>query len=200
MKTIELTDEDYETIMGLSKELQLQNNSGQAFPYFWTPSSEKLEVNINDEGLEREFYYEGETYDDNSEGLEDLSLSEESLWEKFCVEENLFIDGEGSEIIKYSKEHEDDWRNYIENYTDADFYSCDWKRISDFNPSLFMSDVKDYCTYNTHHLGRKPAPYSDSIWRMPKMHNLIEVLARINKQPKESVNHEIKRYVYKEDK
>ena len=76
-------------------------------------------------------------------------------------------------------------------------YSSDWERKRDHNPSLFLSDVKRYCETNQHHLGRKPLPYSDSIWRMPKMESLIEIVLRMNKQPESEVNHEAKRYVYK---
>lgn len=39
MKTITVSDEDYKVLMELSKELQKQDNHGQAFSYFW-----KLEV------------------------------------------------------------------------------------------------------------------------------------------------------------
>lgn len=200
MKTINVSDEDYETLMELSKELQLQDNNGQAFPYFWTPSSLKLEIDPNDEGEVEEIYYDSETYDNTEEGLEIFFDNNEGIWEKFCIANELFADEEGFDIIDYSPEYNKDWERYLKEYTDAYFYSSNWKRTRDYNPSLFMSDVKKYCEQNTHHLGRKPLPYSDSIWRMPKMESLVKALVRLNKQPEEEVNHECRRFTYRKEK
>lgn len=193
MKTIKLSDEDYYKLMELSRELQLQTNNGQAFPYFWEPSSEKLEPNINNEGDVIEVY--------DSEESETFSLqeiaddSEEELWSKFLKENEI-------KEQPYTEEHEKDFTDYLVSQKNGyRFYvhSSDWKRSRDHNPSLFLSDVKQYCKSNTHHLGRKPAAYSDSIFRMPKMQNLVEIIYRINPQPEEEVNHEARRFVYKKE-
>lgn len=196
MKTIQVSDEDYKILMDLSKELQLQNNNGQAFPYFWEPSSKKLETNINDEGEVREFYYDGETYICDSERLENFANVYEDIWESFCEANFLYVDDEETEIIKYNVEQEEDWEEYLRDSTDCHFYSSDWKRSRDHNPSLFMSDVKRYCEQNNHHLGRDPQTYSDSIWRMPKMEALVATIYRLNPQAKDKVNHEALRFVY----
>jgi len=191
MKTIEVSDEDYETLMALSKELQLQDNTGQTFPYFWEPSSKKLVTNVNDEGSIVRIY-DGNTSE--SYTLSDYAEYEEALWEQF-------LDHKDSSVRNYSEEDEDDWLEFIkDNKDDVRVYTMDYERICDHNPSLFMSDVDAYCKNNTHHLGLDPHAFSHSMWRMPKMQALVEAIYRINKQPKETVNDEARRFVYKDEK
>lgn len=189
---LEINEEDFKVLMELSKELQLQDNNGQAFPYFWEPSSEKLVPNFHDEGNKIQIHDNDqcETYNSIEKFLE--YGNEEEFWEKFCKEEDL------GEIEYNEKEHESDFLEFLKGHKNDRFhvFSSDWKRERDHNPSLFFSDVKGYCESNSHHLGRKPMPYSDSIWRMPKMQKLVELLMRLNPQSKEEINHEALRFVH----
>jgi hypothetical protein len=180
MKTIEVSDKDYETLMELSKELLIQDNNSQAFPYFWEPSSYKLKHDVNDEGEVKEIYLDGETY-----SLEGFAEAYDEDWEEFVKENELEDDG-------YDNSLEYEWEEFItDKYWDARAYSSNWKRETEHNPSLFMSDVKGFIEYNQHHLGKDPHTYSRSIWRMPKMEKLVSCLLRLNSNvPEECINHE----------
>ena len=138
MKTIEVTDKDYDILMELSKELQTQTNNGQAFPYFWEPASSKLSTNIHGEGAVLEVYYDTETY-----SLEDFAEYHEDFYEKFLVYSNEYVEEEDQyEYKEYHEEIEDEWEDYIKDYIeDADIWTSDWKQDTEHNPSLFLSDV-----------------------------------------------------------
>lgn len=194
MKTIEVSDEDYVILMELSKELQTQDNNGQAFPYFWEPSSEKLVCNVNDEG-EEVFVYD---YDSSERySLEEYSKHDPKLWKQYLVEEKY-----EDEIRVYDEEEDSsDWFLYVKyNADNARVITQDWERKCEHNPSLFMSDVKNFCETNQHHLGRHPHTYSHSFFRMPKMEALVVALCRLNKQPIDTVCEEARRFIYKEQK
>lgn len=188
MKTIQLTNEDYEALMELSKELQLQANHSQAFPYFWEPASEKLEDDPNDEGEIGIVFcsYRQETYT-----LKEYAESNPEMYKRFRLEEEIGEDETYEDI-----EHE--WKDWLEYQDGLRTYSQNWEQSTDHNPSLFLSDVKNYIEKNEHHLGRNPRTYARTVWRMPKMEKLIEILYRLNTQPYEEVNEEARRYVFKD--
>jgi len=185
MKQINLTDEDYDSLMELTKELQNQENDGQAHPYFWEPRSERYEQDALEEG-EIQFGYDCSNY--SPEELWDSEGGWESLKESF-----LELNNEYNEASKYT-DVESDWIDFVSN--DPEFYK--WYRKlesqSEHNPSLFKSDVKSFIEGNKHHLGQNPHTYARTIWRMPKMINLVSILCRINKQ--ENADDEIKRYCH----
>lgn len=197
MKTIKVSDKDYEVLMELSKELQTQENHCQAFPYFWEPASEKLKVNVNNEGEVSEIYCHNasEVY-----SPEDYAEHDNDLFGEFLVDQEL-IKSLNDKYIPYDEIDEQDWIEYIENYSNTStVYSSDWEQKTDHNPSLFLSDVQNYVKFNKHHLGRKPHTYAQTVRRMPKMEKLIEAIYRINPQSKEVVNEEAARFVFKQDK
>lgn len=198
-KFIEVSDEDYETLMELSKELQLQSNDGNAFPYFWEPAHEVLEMNANDEGEETYVYdfRQAESYT-----LEEYAEDNEQLWYDYVLDSDTAIEGSDTLERPYTKEDESGWREYIEDHMGScvRIYTQDWVQHTTHNPSLFKSDVKNFIETNKHHLGRNPHTYARTSFRMYKMEKLIECLYRLNKQPKELVNHEAVRFVYKENK
>ncbi len=202
MKTIEVSNEDYEILIELSKELQTQPNHGQAFPYFWEPASEKLVTNVNGEGEVTKIYYDCDTY-----SPEDYAENHHELYLEFLNDADHFETHE--DALKYDEDNgheyitdlETEWIEYIECHSnDAVVYSSDWEQSTDHNPSLFLSDVQGYIEGNKHHLGRNPRTYARTIHRMPKMQQLIECIYRLNKQPAEDVNQEAKRFVYLEKK
>lgn len=189
MKTIKISDEDYKTLMELSKELQEQDNHGNAFPYFWEPRSKKLEVNIHNEGSVTRIYHDGEMYSPKS-----LAEYDDELWEEFITKECDLLWNEQC----YSEDYESEWIAFIDCKSDWEYqvWTEDWKQSTDHNPSLFLSDVQNYCKTNTHHLGRDPGTYARTIWRMPKMEALVKAVYRLNPQPKKNINHEALRFVY----
>jgi len=197
MKTIRISDEDYKSLMEFSKELQTQENHSQAFPYFWEPASEKLEINVNDEG-EVVMVYDWEQAE--SYTPEDYADCHPEFYDSFLRDQEVPFDTDDENQV-YDSDLEEEWIKYIIENKSIDRYSQDWEQKTEHNPSLFMSDVKDFIKSNKHHLGRNPHTYARSVWRMPKMEKLISAIYRLNKQPKKDVNQEAKRFIYpKSDK
>lgn len=194
MKTIELSDEDYDALMALSKELQTQENDGNAFPYFWVPASDKLQQDPNDEGDVIQIY--------------DCKASEVFTPEEFADhDDELYLEfiksrnecGDGPFEYEYYHSLESEWVEYLEDKEEVEIrvYSANLEQVDEINPSFFKSDVKDFIKYNKHHLGEKPRTYAHTLFRMPKMEQLIEIMYRLNPQPKEAVNHEAALIVFK---
>ena len=188
MKTIELSDENYEILMELSKELQLQDNNHQAFPYFWEPSSMKAVLDANGEGDIIEVVKDCELQD-----LESFAEYEEDHWNNFCLHHQDDGDAEFESYSKespipYDKKFESRWVDYIEYYIDeATIYTSNLEYQEDHNPSLFRSDVVNYINSNRNHLGKEPRTYPRTIWRMPKMERLVKAIYQINPQPIEDI-------------
>ena len=88
------------------------------------------------------------------------------------------------------------WIDFVGEDPDFSIIYEKTERQSEHNPSLFKSDVKEYCKYNSHHLGKDPSTYARTVQRMPRMKKLIEAIYRVNKQPKAFVNHEALRFVW----
>lgn len=192
MKTINVSDKDYEILMELSKELQLQENDHQAFPYYWEARSDKMVVSLNGEGEYFKIYYEGETHD-----IEYFVENYPDLWLEFLKSE--FSE---TEYRDYEEDSDDlNFADYIINSTrgtEMIWYTREQECRP--NPSLFKEDVKNFIKYNSHHLGENPHTYANSVWRMPKMEALIKAIYRLNPQPKEIINKECERFVYEDDK
>ena len=188
MKTITLSDEDHKALMEFSKELQIQPNHSQAFPYFWEPASEKLVENADNEGDVAQVidYEDGETYT-----IERYAEINPGKWKEF-------IHTEEYEELEYDSDLEAAWFDFLDfNCEGIGVFSSDWKQSSDHNPSLFLSDVKGYIEANSHHLGRNPRTYARTVHRMPKMASLIEIIYRLNPQPSDDINDEARRFVLK---
>jgi len=187
MKNIQVTDEDYELLMEFSKELQTQTNNHQAFPYFWVPSSYKLELNYHDEGSVIQIVDEdSEIYD-----LETYAESDEfEEYNKFLDDEE---DTEEYTRNEYHVDLEYTWTDWIRNNCTANVYTSDYEQQQEHNPTLFKSDADNYVATNAHRLGKDPHTYSNTIIRMPKMISLIGAVCRLNKDvPEGEINDEIK--------
>jgi len=200
MKTFTVSDEDYNTLMELSKELQTQDNNYQAFPYFWEPSSMRLTPNLHDEGEEVVFVRDGDRFDPSD--IWDFEGGEISELAKDFIEQECYSHDETHmEYEDLENEIKLEWVSFIKHYCDDyDVYTEDWERVQEHNPSLFKSDVQGFIKSNSHHLGKDPHTYSRSVWRMPKMESLVGAILRLNKNHNEEVNHEALRFVNKRSK
>lgn len=181
-KYIEVSDDDYNILMELSKELQIQDNDGQAFPYYWSPSS--LEY-ITD-------YYNG---DITMILIDDEPCPITEFKEQYPEEYDIFL-----------KEFIDDYNRafdididivdlieFIEKtFSGVHIYYQKEERIINNNISIFKSDVINFCKNNHYRLGTDPKPYANSIFRMNKMKLLIECLCRLNNSiPSTDINNEL---------
>lgn len=196
MKHIAVTDEDYQTLMDLSKELQTQENDSQAFPYFWEPRSKKTTQGTDDDD---HVIYDHNNSDrwDPKELAEDQPDFFKSFLESESEDRELSYDKYMDDNSFHSPERK--WIDFVGEDPD---YSIIYEKTeiqSEHNPSLFKSDVQEFCKHQTHHLGEKPGTYARTVWRMPRMKQLIEAIYRLNKQPKAFVNHEALRFVWNRD-
>lgn len=188
MKTITLSDNDYDALMALSKELQEQENDGQAFPYFWVPASDMLQYYQNDCGDVIQIY---DCNDHEVFTPKEFADHDEELYLEFVESRDKEVPFE----YEYDHSLESGWVEFLEYKEDLEIrtYTENWEHTETMNPSFFKSDVKDFIKYNKHHLGEKPRTYAHTLFRMPKMEQLINIMYRLNPQPKESVNHEAAR-------
>jgi len=146
---IEISKNDYKKLIELSKELQTQTNNSQAYPYFWEPSSYRMEMNPHGEGQDIRVYHDTELYG----FLEFAECDDYENYNKFLKYKMKFEfddDEEESEdnirynLNEYYPDLEEEWKDYIEDdIDDTEVYTFDWNQKQDHNPSLFMSDVKN---------------------------------------------------------
>lgn len=183
MKTIQVSDDDYKVLMELSKELQIQENDSQAFPYFWSPRSTKYGIGTDDD--EKVFYSDG----DDTCTAEELYNDNDDLRNQYLEDNEIDLKTEFDDIDL------DDWEDFIGQGEYTEYYRRE-EEVSENNFSLFKSDVKQYIKHNSHHLGGRPHTYANTIWRMQKMVELVKCLYRLNPQPKEDTNDEA--FVYRE--
>lgn len=185
MKTIQMSDSDYDSLMELAKELQVQDNVGQGFPYFWSPRSTKSVIG-------------GE--DDTPMVFDDKACKSYSLKEYAKIDKDAFAGYLDECFVSldtdYGEIDEDEWAEYLECSIDLHIFHSKDEDVTEQNPSLFHSDVKQFVKQNAHNLGKNPHAYAQTIHRMPKMQKLVEIIYRINKQPVDEVNHEARRFVY----
>ena len=190
MKQISVSDEDYEILMELSKELQLQENDHQAFPYFWEPCSEKTI-----QGTEEDDHVIYSVSNCCKEDPKDLAEEEPDLFKSFLESELEETDLSYDQYIEKNSfmSPVNKWIDFVCNDPDYTKAYESTERVSEHNPSLFKSDVKNFCENNSHHLGKDPSTYARTIWRMPKMVSLVKALYRLN--PQENINEEANSYV-----
>jgi hypothetical protein len=185
VKQINISDEDYMLLMELTKELQTQENDSQAFPYFWSPRSTKSTIGTDDDTPMVYDSYRAEIYT-----LEGFAEGNDEEFAKFL---NEIEEPPGT---LYSDINEDDWRLYLEDLPDLRIVYSGDEEVSEANHSLFKSDVKHFIKYNSHHLGGRPHTYANSVWRMPKMEQLVSIIYRLIPQPEDECNHEARRFIY----
>ncbi|GEM_PF-2858880 len=187
MPTIEIDQSDYDLLMAMSKELQMQENDSQAFPYFWGPMSKKEGIGTNDD--------EPRIYDGNAAETytpDDFADNNEDKFSLFLAENELPEDTEYIDI------DESEWMSWVEeNCPDCSIVYSREEDVSEPNFSLFKSDVQNHISGNRHHLGKNPHTYARTFFRMEKMEDLVRIIYRMNPIPEEQVNEEARRYVVK---
>jgi hypothetical protein len=184
MKTIELSDEDYDALMELSEELQRQENDSQAFPYFWGPRSTKSGIGTEDD---TPLVYDGSACETST--LSGYAENNDELFSEFLLSEGVSPNTEYEEIEEY------EWRSYIMRDRDLSIVYEREEEVSEHNFSLFKSDVKGFIDNNAHHLGDNPHTYARTFFRMQKMERLIKIIYGLASVPEDDVNDEAKRYI-----
>lgn len=184
MKAITITDKDYELLMELSKELQLQENDCQAFPYFWHPISTKDGIGTEDD---TPILYDNNAADTIT--VEQYAEDNPELFKEYLYREGCSDDEEFSEIDVV------EFAEYV-CYKNKDLQIF-WTReeeVNEPNFSLFKSDVTEHIAGNRHHLGENPRTYARTFFRMRRMEQLLRILYRLNHVPEDKCNHEALNY------
>jgi hypothetical protein len=175
MKQINLSDEDYKFLMECVKELNEQDHDGQAHPRFWVPCSTREGIGTEDD--------EKQIYNNRNcciEEAEEVFENNPELVESF-FEFRFFRLGEDEtcEFGELSASEVDDFIDHVGEDPDYDIVYSRKEEKCEVNPSFFKSDVKRFIASNKHHLGENPQTYAHSVWRMPKMERLVNILYSI---------------------
>jgi len=189
MKKLNLTDNEYDLLMSLSKELQEQDNDWQAFPYFWEPRSTKTVLGTEDDNPIIYSSNAGETL-----SLKDYAEYNEEEFRRFLRNDEL------NEPTDYKDILEEDWMFWLISYdSDISIVYEKEEKVSEHNFSFFKSDVQHFIKFNAHHLGLNPHTYARTFFRMDKMEKLMKLIYKLNKtNPK--TNAEAKIYITEEVK
>lgn len=166
-------NEDIQFLKELQKEMNDQENDGQAAPRFWTIMDYKWEVTGEDyaervrlfdnhacEPLEIEDYLE-----DVKERFEDGDFTDEEVEE---LELEIDLDNL-DEVVNWIENHDDDSRYYAIYETEVSFVA--WN-------TLFFTkeEAQKHLEGNSHHYSSKAHTFAMTAWRAPKMERLIKIL------------------------
>lgn len=170
MKTIQLTDQEYDFLMQLSNELNTQDNRATASPYFY-------------QVRETKHIPTGENMGNPVCVLDDtvLRTEEEIKQAVFEYQEwNLSCEAHQRKY-KYLSQWD------IEAIMEHNYRQC-WETTTEVYSNAFLTEkaVKEHIRLNRHNLSA-PQDYLQHAYRNPELEQLLEILKRIGKE-----NYEIK--------
>jgi len=170
MKTITLSDSSFEALKALLTEMNTQESDCQAAPRFWVPRSTRETVGNDDDRAV--LIIDGATGD-----MQSIAEDYSETWEQFCIGKSIF-----DHIDAYDfDEDPHDWKEYIiENIDGAHTAFVRDTLVQEMNPSFFKSDVQEFIEFNKHRLGENPHTYANSIFRMNKMAQLMNIMGEMN--------------------
>jgi hypothetical protein len=189
MKTIQVSDENYEFLKECINELNTQDTKCTRNPIY-TVWHEVREYGI-DENFTSDFVYVWE--DEEYETLEELfTYLDENGYEDDLVQ--MYNDNNEREILnydEYTKETIKSW--FCETLTSYEVETS-MELLSDYNFSIvgvrnkdeqvvngacfsfFEKDAKDHIEMNGHNIKGKKYTYADSLFRSPRMEKLMNLL------------------------
>ena len=130
MKNINLTDEDYNILMELSKELQVQERDHQGYPRFWSPRSTRKTIGTVDDVPV--FY---------NHALDGM-YSPEEISEEYPEEFANFLKDYYTVDTKYEDISEDWWISEVEdNIRDCTLYYQKDEEVCENNFSFFYKKI-----------------------------------------------------------
>jgi len=172
MKTITITDEQYNALQEMQNLLNTQDNRCTANPIFVMMEIEKVPT--------AEDYQDGqEWYDaDNCESYATI----ESVYES--ISEHLeYLNNPIKSFDEFKQALNDNFNDFDEAFG-LNIYKVYYKNIETINHnvfSFFEQDVKDHENINGHNLrNKKHFDYACSLWRTPRMENLRNILMELN--------------------
>jgi hypothetical protein len=181
MKTIEVTDEMYNSLMELSKEMVSQDPLGTKMPHmFQIQTNEEIVTNdwcgteiwVNSEGDElrteddiRE-YITQYIYDGNDNGFDLSSLGDKESMKLATKTVN--------EMNEYDLHH------YLENEVDYDWRTVNVTTEHKYQNTFFTAKAcKEHIEQNDYHY-REPKCYLNHAWRNPEMELVSKFLCELS--------------------
>ncbi len=159
MKTIEISDEMYDKLMDLSKEMNSQNHRGTAMPYFFQVASNELICGIDGDYDNDGFVWlkDGEQYDCDIKSMKEALVNE------------------GVKTKKTDKEHD-----FISLMEESGFDKGYFKNDRKLTNCFFTEKAcKDHIKKNGYHY-EKPYDYLSYAFRNPEMELVQQFLCEIS--------------------
>jgi len=178
MKTINVTDKDYEVLKELLDELKTQDNDSTANP-MWSISSKHNDIITIEDSAEDYMIFSN----DGCDNIRLSSLCEELKKNEYDDEYVQYIGDYDYFLDEIKNDFEErDLLNYLhENENDLGITIIPVKSDNklETNCGLFKSEVKRHIELNSYHYGENPHTYCFSSWRMPKTEELLNILRSI---------------------
>jgi hypothetical protein len=196
MKTIEVTDEQYEALKEMQNELNTQDNRHTRDPMYVIMDTHKVPTS-SDYSDDYEWFNsnDSETIGNDEELFEFLCENHES---KLLEVYNGIYDRDVlfkvvTEITDSNKEEIKEWlldeikyENDLDFLLDLDYiskvYLLDEESImysQGFPVSFFEKDLKEHLKSNSYHYSAKATTYACSLWRSSRMERLRDILVKI---------------------
>lgn len=164
MKTIEVTDEMYEFLMNLSKELNTQNHRATQMPYFFQIQTKEEVATAEGCGIEA-WYYDGSKIETDEE-----------------IKETIF---EYNEWDNDSKEDNDAYNN-LDDYEIEEllegmgFHKVNYE-LSEKYENAFLTEkaCREHIKANKHHY-REPVDYLSYSFRNPELEMVFQFLCELS--------------------
>lgn len=162
MKTIEISDELYEKLEKVSKEMNTQNHLCTAMPYIWTIREEEKDYWV--EQWYSDWY---QWFDDENEECPIWSESDDSDYEDY-LESQWILDNWKKSKMDYEDYLEEMW--YWKNY---------WRESETFkNWFLTRKWCEEHIKENNYHYS-EPTPYLLHLWRNEEMKAVQQFLCEL---------------------
>lgn len=205
MKTIKMNDEDYNDLMELAKELRTQDHDSQANPRMWTVDTTQERVtkegfndtkilvinSNNDDSIDLEelnkqlleCYMRDKDFSNLDEIYESFIIDAE-LFRYWCIENDLcFDDNDDNDAVINVLQQTSLYslQDYLEA-NDVNIAPIEEYEQHELNATFFKSDAKKHIEINKHNLAKNPHTYAFSIFRMPKMERLCDILNNLGEE------------------
>lgn len=208
MKTIKLSDEDYKDLIEMINEIKTQENDSRPNPRMWTVNSTHTRVSskgydnsypivyspTEDEHIKLDYLESNllRYIDDNTTSMDDLKNMND------LFDDIAYLGYDGKLFFEWLEENEyktiedvkcllsggciDSLKTFLEEKADElcieIVYDCEFEK-SEVNASFFEDDAKTYIEYNRHNLAKNPHTHAFTVYDMPKMKRLFEILNNI---------------------
>ncbi len=187
MKTIEVTDEMYEALMSLSKEMTTQDNRGTATPYVFQIQTMKQVAAYPGQGNEIWVNEDGEELENEEEVRKYIS-------QHLCDKRS---DGDEEKVMKVVKGRvdimdTDDLETYLEK---NGWWKVNVVEKEEYENAFFTAKAcEDHIRKNNYHY-RQPVCYLSHVWRNPELEIVSKFLHELSNNSN-SLNETIYEFCY----